>query len=225
MTETKNQNHQETSSIEWRTSSSLVPYEQAIQEMEKRVEAILNGNAPELVWLLEHPPLYTLGTGTKDGDILNIGNIPAIQTGRGGRTTYHGPGQRVVYLMLDLRKRLTTNGKPDLRAYVSALENWIIDSLHSFNIDGQVDPENVGVWVNGPHKTQDKIAAIGIRVRKWVTYHGIAINVHPNLSHYKGIVPCGLHQRGVTSFEKLGVNISISKVDQLLKNRFSTYFG
>ena len=221
--QTKLSSQLNTPTIEWRVSPDLVPYEEALKAMEARVDAIAQGSAPELIWLLEHPPLYTLGTGTREGDVLGHNHIPVIETGRGGRSTYHGPGQRVVYLMLDLKKRSGETG-PDLRAYVKSLENWVISTLAKFDIKAHIDPDNVGVWVDGPNGTQDKIAAIGIRIRKWVTFHGIAINVSPNLDHYNGIVPCGLTHRGVTSFKKLGVKSSMAKLDETLKKTFDDNF-
>lgn len=209
--------------IEWRLSKELVPYKEALEVMEARVDAIARSEATEMVWLLEHPPLYTLGTSTKEGDLLQRGAIPVYESGRGGRSTYHGPGQRVVYVMLDLKRRAGPKG-PDIRAYVKSLEDWVITTLSDFQIPAHIDPDNVGVWVNTPNGSQDKIAAIGIRVRKWVTFHGIAINVAPNLNHYQGIIPCGLAQRGVTSFEKLGVKANLEEIDRVLKKRFDSVF-
>jgi lipoyl(octanoyl) transferase len=192
--------------------------------MEGRVEAIRAGAAPELVWLLEHPPLYTAGTSAKPEDLIEP-RFPVHQTGRGGQFTYHGPGQRVAYVMLDLSRR-----KPDVRAFVVALEEWIIRTLATFGVEGERRDDRIGVWVRRPDKGdgfEDKIAAIGIRVRKWVTLHGIAINVHPELSHFSGIVPCGVSERryGVTSLADLGLTASLAELDRALRHEFEGLFG
>ena len=205
--------------IDWRISQDLVPYGEAVAMMEQRVADMAASHEGELVWCLEHPPLYTTGTGTKVGDVLEDTQIPVFTTGRGGRSTYHGPGQRVVYLMLDLNRR----GK-DVRQYVQNLESWLIAVLAHFGIQGHLDSGNVGVWVKTPDKVDKKIAALGIRVRRWVTYHGIALNVHPNLSHFEGIIPCGIADKGVTSFHDQGVYVSLGQVDAVLKDTFSAYF-
>jgi lipoyl(octanoyl) transferase len=218
-----------TAPVEWRISDGLTDYAQAVAEMEKRADAIAAGKAPEQVWLLEHPPLYTAGTSSKDGD-LREARFPVHKTGRGGQFTYHGPGQRVAYVMLDLRRR-----RQDVRAYVAALESWIIATLGAFNIKGECREERVGVWVKRPEKplglngegAEDKIAAIGVRLRHWVSFHGIALNIEPDLSHFEGIVPCGISAAhlGVTSFAGLGLIVSMSEVDMLLRHEFEAIFG
>ena len=187
--------------------------------MEARVAAIRGRTAPELAWLLEHPPLYTAGTSAKDSDLLDGGRFPVYETGRGGEHTYHGPGQRVVYVMLDLKKR-----ELDVRAYVKALEEWIIRSLNRLGVKGERREGRVGIWVDRGQGQEDKVAALGVRVRRWVTYHGISINVAPDLSHYTGIVPCGIAQHGVTSLADLGVTDDIKKLDTALKDSFMEVF-
>jgi lipoyl(octanoyl) transferase len=196
--------------IEWKTSSGLVPYKEALATMEQRVEAICAHVAPELVWLVEHPPLYTAGTSAKRSDLLDTKRFPVYETGRGGQYTYHGPGQRVVYVMIDIAKR-----DRDVRAFVSALEQWIIDTLFSLGIKGERRCNRVGIWVSHEGRDQ-KIAALGVRLRRWVSFHGIAINVNPILSHFDGIVPCGLSAYGVTSCQALGVTMSLSDLDEAL---------
>ena len=210
--------------VEWRVSEAPVPYEAAIAAMDWRVAAITAGDAPEQVWLLEHPPLYTAGTSARPQDLIEA-RFPVHQTGRGGQFTYHGPGQRVAYVMLDLNRR-----KPDVRAFVATLEQWIIDTLAAFNVRGERRDDRIGVWVRRPEKGEgyeDKIAAIGIRVRKWVTLHGIALNVEPDLSHFAGIVPCGVAERryGVTSLADLGLPASMAEVDMMLRREFEGLFG
>jgi lipoyl(octanoyl) transferase len=210
--------------VEWRVSGAPVTYEQALAAMDERVAAIALGEAAELVWLLEHPPLYTAGTSARPEDLVEA-RFPVHQTGRGGQFTYHGPGQRVAYVMLDLNRR-----QPDVRAYVAALEEWIIRTLAAFNVRGERREDRVGVWVRRPEKGEgfeDKIAAIGIRVRKWVTLHGIAINVEPELSHFTGIVPCGVAEKryGVTSLADLGLPVSMAEVDIALRQEFEGVFG
>lgn len=201
--------------VDWRVSSHPVPYEEAVTAMEGRVRAIRGGEAPEMVWLLEHPPLYTAGTSAKRTDLLNARGLPVHETGRGGQYTYHGPGQRIAYVMVDLGKR----GR-DVRAFVTALEQWVIDTLGVFHIKGERRCGRVGIWVN--HNGEDqKIAALGIRLRRWVSFHGIAINVNPDLSHFQGIVPCGLSQYGVTSCEALGVSLSLDEVDEALRAQWA----
>ncbi|NCP62473.1 MAG: lipoyl(octanoyl) transferase LipB [Alphaproteobacteria bacterium] len=210
----------------WVTATDLVPYEDAVSTMKARVKAIQEGNESELLWALEHPSLYTLGTGAKREDILDD-SLPSFETGRGGEVTYHGPGQRVVYTMLDLNKRTK-----DLRAYVWSLEEWLLLALKELGIGACRRDGRVGLWV--PEKKalttatgeplDHKIAAIGVRVSKWVTFHGLALNVHPDLSHFKGIVPCGIRGHGVTSLHKLGVNVKLDEVDQVLKKTFSKVF-
>jgi lipoyl(octanoyl) transferase len=209
---------------EWRVSDAPVAYEAALDTMDERVAEIVSGAAPELVWLLEHPSLYTAGTSAKPEDLVEA-RFPVHQTGRGGQFTYHGPGQRVAYAMLDLNRRT-----PDVRAYVAALEEWIIRTLATFNVRGERREDRVGVWVRRPDKGpgfEDKIAAIGIRVRKWVTLHGIAINVEPELAHFTGIVPCGVSEQryGVTSLADLGLPVSMAEVDMMLRREFETVFG
>ncbi|MCC7305767.1 MAG: lipoyl(octanoyl) transferase LipB [Alphaproteobacteria bacterium] len=204
--------------MEWKTSAEPVPYEDALAFMDARVEGIHKGNEPECIWLLEHPPLYTAGTSAKDTDLLNP-RFPVYKTGRGGEYTYHGPGQRVAYVMLDLKKRQQT---PDLKQYVCNLQNWIIKSLKAFDIHGECRDGRVGVWVDTP-QGEKKIAAIGVRIRHWITLHGISINVNPDLSHYSGIVPCGISDHGVTSLSDLGLPADMKQVDMELKKNFSVF--
>ena len=210
--------------VEWRSAATAVPYEAAVSLMESRALDIVAGRAVELVWLLEHPPLYTSGTGAKPGEVIEA-RFPVHQTGRGGQTTYHGPGQRVVYAMLDLKRR-----GPDLRRYVATLEEWIIRTLAAFNVRGERRDDRIGVWVRRPEKgkaREDKIAALGIRVKQWVTMHGIAINVDPDLSHFAGIVPCGVSSQshGVTSLAELGLTATMEDVDAALRREFEILFG
>ncbi len=213
--------------VDWLTSSGLVDYDVAISEMEARVGAIREGRASEAVWLLEHPPLYTAGTSADPADLKQPDRFPVYQTRRGGQYTYHGPGQRVVYAMLDVGAR----GK-DVRKYVQSLENWIIAALAEFNVVGEMRDGRVGVWVARPEKPplpdgtvrEDKIAAIGIRMRRWVSYHGISINVEPELSHFQGIVPCGVTDHGVTSLADLGLPVEMADLDVALKRTFPTFF-
>ena len=205
----------------WLISAEPVDYETAVAEMESRVAAIREGGAPELVWLLEHSPLYTAGTSARPEDLLNAGGLPVYQTGRGGQYTWHGPGQRVAYVMLDLQRR-----GADLRAYVRNLEEWIIRTLARFNVTGERREGRVGIWVARGGGREDKIAAIGVRVRRWVTYHGIAINVEPDLSHYGGIVPCGIadEKLGVTSLVDLGLPVTMEDLDNALMATFGEVF-
>ncbi|MBY0381422.1 MAG: lipoyl(octanoyl) transferase LipB [Xanthobacteraceae bacterium] len=210
--------------VEWRISDSPLDYQMALTEMEARAAAIADGSAPELVWLLEHPPLYTAGTSARDGDLLDP-RFPVFTTGRGGQFTYHGPGQRVVYLMLDLKRR-----RPDVRAYIANLEELIIRTLAAFNVRGERREDRVGVWVARPDKGaghEDKIAAIGVRLKRWVSLHGIAINVEPELLHFSGIVPCGVGdpRYGVTSLVDLGLPVTMQDVDIALKQAFAELFG
>lgn len=208
---------------EWRISDAPVPYEVAVREMEERVAAIAEGRAPELVWLLEHPPLYTAGTSAEERDLVDPDRFPVFQSGRGGQYTYHGPGQRVAYVMLDLKRRT-----PDVRAFVGDLERWLIATLAEFNVTGELREGRVGVWVRRPEKgltAEDKIAAIGVRIRKWVTFHGVSLNVDPELDHFTGIVPCGISQHGVTSLADLGITATMSDVDIALKRKFGEVFG
>ena len=205
---------QKSNDLEWKISEGLTPYLPAIAEMEAQVEDIIAGKASELVWLVEHPPLYTAGTSAKSGDLLSS-NFPLYNTGRGGQITYHGPNQRVVYVMLDLKRR----GAMDIRAFVQNLENWLIATLAEFGVHGFTREGRVGVWVDDKG-AEKKIAAIGIRVRKWVTFHGVALNVNPDLSHYAGIVPCGIRGFGVTSLHQMGITATMSEVDKVLKEKF-----
>jgi lipoyl(octanoyl) transferase len=209
--------------VEWAVEEAFVGYDDAVAEMEARVAAIAQGRAPERVWLVEHPPLYTAGTSSRDEDLVDPGRFPVFRSGRGGQFTYHGPGQRVAYVMLDLNRRT-----PDVRRYVTALEAWLIRALGEFNVRGERREDRIGVWVRRPEKgpgTEDKIAAIGIRVRRWVTYHGISLNVEPDLSHFSGIVPCGVSQHGVTSLVDLGIPIAMPEVDAVLRGAFGPIFG
>lgn len=209
---------------EWRVEPGLLSYERALAGMEARAAAIAAGQATELVWLVEHPPLYTAGTSAGDAELLDA-RFPVYRTGRGGQMTYHGPGQRVVYLMLDLKRR-----RPDVRAYVATLEEWIIRTLFTFNVRGERREDRVGVWVRRPElgtQREDKIAAIGIRLKRWVSLHGIAINVDPDLSHFSGIVPCGVREQnyGVTSLVDLGLPVTMEDVDVALRAEFGALFG
>ena len=211
-------------SVEWRVSDRPVDYLEAVAAMEARAAAIAAGEAGELIWLLEHPPLYTSGTSGKTGDLLDR-RFPLFVSGRGGQLTYHGPGQRVAYAMLDLKRR-----QPDVRAYVAALEEWIIRTLAAFNVRGERREDRVGVWVRRPDKgagNEDKIAAIGVRLKRWVSFHGIAINVEPDLSHFSAIVPCGVAdiRYGVTSLVDLGHPVGLSDVDIALRGGFEEIFG
>lgn len=208
--------------VQWIISKDLVPYPLALEAMRTRAAAIAAGTAQEAVWLLEHPPLYTAGTSALPQDLLSD-RFPVFDAGRGGQYTYHGPGQRVAYIMLDLTQR----GR-DIRCLVQGLENWVIDTLKRHNITGERREGRIGVWVKRPDKgtlSEDKIAAIGVRVSKWVTFHGISLNVMPDLGHYGGIVPCGITDQGVTSFEDLGQLVSMPEVDSSLRASFESYFG
>ena len=219
----------EASLVEWRVSDGLVPYTDAVAFMEARADAIAAGTAGELVWLLEHPPLYTAGTSAREGDLLEV-RFPVHKSGRGGQFTYHGPGQRIAYVMLDLNRR-----NPDLRAFVCSLEAWLIAALAAFNVKGERRSDRIGVWVArldkprgaGGEIGEDKIAAIGIRVRRWVSFHGIALNVAPDLTHFAGIVPCGIAAAhfGVTSLLDLGVLAGMNEVDAALRTTFAPIFG
>jgi lipoyl(octanoyl) transferase len=215
--------------VEWVESEGLTDYGAAVAEMETRAEAIAKGNAGERIWLIQHPPLYTAGTST-DWQHLRLHHLPVHASGRGGQLTYHGPGQRVAYVMLDLRRR-----RQDLRAFVMALEDWIIATLSGFNVEGERRSDRIGVWVKRPDKpagidgscAEDKIAAIGIRVRQWVSFHGIALNIDPDLSQFDGIVPCGIAAAhfGVTSFKELGLRVRMPNVDLVLRRKFENLFG
>lgn len=209
--------------VEWMISDTLVDYDSAVAEMEAHVDAISQGIAEERVWLLEHPPLYTAGTSANDEDLIAPDRFPVFKTGRGGQHTYHGPGQRVAYVMLDLKRR-----RQDVRAFVAALEAWIINALWQYHVRGERREDRVGVWVKRPDRgrdVEDKIAAIGIRVRKWVTFHGISFNVDPDLEHFSGIVPCGIQQHGVTSLVDLGLPVSLPENDAVLRTEFEKIFG
>jgi lipoyl(octanoyl) transferase len=210
--------------VEWRISDALVAYPDALAEMEDRAAAIADGTAGEQIWLLEHPPIYTAGTSAKDEDLIDA-RFPVYRTGRGGQFTYHGPGQRVAYAMLDLKRR-----KPDVRAYVRDLEEWLIQALAELGVTGERRDGRVGIWVQrGPTSTsngrEDKIAALGVRIKRWVSFHGVALNVDPDLSHFAGIVPCGVKAHGVTSLADLGIVASMADVDVALKRGFSKIFG
>jgi lipoyl(octanoyl) transferase len=210
--------------VAWRISDEPIPYPDAVAFMEARAAAIAAGEAPELVWLLEHPPLYTSGTSGRAGDLLDP-RFPLFATGRGGQVTYHGPGQRIAYVMLDLKRR-----RPDVRAYVASLEQWIIRTLAAFNVRGERREDRVGVWVRRPDKGsghEDKIAAIGVRLKRWVSFHGIAINVEPELKHFAAIIPCGVSDPrfGVTSLVDLGHPVGMTDVDIALRQTFEGLFG
>jgi lipoyl(octanoyl) transferase len=209
---------------EWLVSDGLTPYDTALQVMDERAGAIAEGTAPELIWLIEHPPLYTAGTSARPADLIEA-RFPVHTTGRGGQFTYHGPGQRVVYVMLDLKRRA-----PDIRRFVATLEEWIIRTLSDFNVRGERREDRVGVWVRRPERgdgREDKIAAIGIRVKRWVSLHGLALNVDPDLSHFSGIVSCGVSDAhyGVTSLVDLGLLVSMPEVDMTLRREFEPLFG
>ena len=214
--------------VEWITTDGLTPYEDALALMEDRVAGIIAGTAAECIWLLEHPPLYTAGTSAKRADLVDPDRFPVYDARRGGEYTYHGPGQRVIYVMLDVGKR-----GHDVRAFVKDLEDWVIATLDTFNIKGEIREGRVGVWVERPEKPQnpdgsvaeDKIAAIGIRLRKWVSFHGISINVEPDLSHFEGIVPCGIRDHGVTSLIDLGLPVEMGDLDTALKQTFQNVFS
>jgi lipoyl(octanoyl) transferase len=214
--------------VEWRVEPGLTGYKEALAVMEARADAIRSGGAGELVWLVEHPPLYTAGTSARAEDLIEPDRFPVFSAGRGGEYTYHGPGQRVAYVMLDLKRR-----REDVRAFVAALERWIIETLAAFNVRGERREDRVGVWVVRPDRppmpdgspAEDKIAAIGIRLRRWVSFHGIAINVEPDLSHFSGIVPCGVADHGITSLVDLGLPVAMADLDIALKAAFEKLFG
>ncbi|WP_026371487.1 MULTISPECIES: lipoyl(octanoyl) transferase LipB [unclassified Rhizobium] len=213
--------------VRWRIADGLVPYEEAVENMEREVAAIADGG-DELVWLVEHPPLYTAGTSADAKDLVQPDRFPVFATGRGGEYTYHGPGQRVAYVMLDLKRR-----RQDVRAFVAALEEVVIRTLDSMNVRGERREDRVGVWVRRPDKAalpdgtmaEDKIAALGIRLRKWVTFHGLSLNVEPDLDHFSGIVPCGISAHGVTSLVDLGLPVMMTDVDIRLRQAFESVFG
>ncbi len=205
-------------SVDWQIEPGLVAYPDAVRFMEQRVEAIAGGRTAELVWLVEHPPIYTAGTSAKDDDLLDA-RFPVFRTGRGGQFTYHGPGQRVAYVMLDLKRR-----NSDVRGFVRDLEEWLIRTLARFGVKGERREGRVGIWVMRPDAGEDKIAAIGVRVRRWVTFHGIALNVSPDLAHFGGIVPCGIRGHGVTSLAALGMDAAMADVDEALRDAFRRVF-
>lgn len=205
--------------VEWRISAGLVPYPEALAAMEERVTAIREGTAPELVWLVEHPPLYTAGTSADPGELLDGQRFPVYAAGRGGRYTYHGPGQRIAYLMLDLKRR-----GGDVRRYVHQLEELAIRTLAEFGVRGERRDGRIGIWVVLGSGREAKIGAIGVRVRRWVSYHGLAINVRPDLSHFQGIVPCGISEYGVTSLAELGVSAGFADFDAALRRSFVALF-
>ncbi len=206
--------------MQWQVSHAPVPYDKALLDMADRVDQIQRGVAEELVWLLEHPAIYTAGASAKESDLLDRTKLPVYKTDRGGQYTYHGPGQRIVYLMLDLNKR-----KTDVRFYVQLLQDWIIKTLADFDIKGAPREGRVGVWVQTPDGKEAKIAALGVRIQKWVTQHGISININPDLKNYKGIVPCGVSEYGVTSMAALGVKASLNDVDKQLVDNFKYFFS
>ncbi|MCP8893512.1 lipoyl(octanoyl) transferase LipB [Shinella daejeonensis] len=214
--------------VRWRVARHLVPYDSAVETMEREAGAIARGEADELVWLVEHPPLYTAGTSADPADLVSPYRFPVFSTGRGGEYTYHGPGQRVVYVMLDLKRR-----RPDVRAFVAGLEAVVIDALASMNVRGERREDRVGVWVRRPDRpplpdgspAEDKIAAIGIRLRRWVSFHGFSLNVDPDLEHFSGIVPCGIRGYGVTSLVDLGLPVMTSDVDMRIRTAFERTFG
>jgi lipoyl(octanoyl) transferase len=207
--------------IDWTIGEGRVPYAEAVERMETRVDAIHRNRAAEQVWLLEHPPLYTAGTSAKDSDLI-AARFPVFRTGRGGQYTYHGPGQRVAYVMLDLKRR-----KNDVRLFVRDLEEWLIRALAEFNVKGERKTGRIGIWVTHADGSEDKIAAIGVRIRHWVTFHGVSLNIDPELEHFSGIVPCGISDErfGVTSLAALGLPVSMADVDVALKRAFEQVFG
>jgi lipoyl(octanoyl) transferase len=210
---------QDAAPVGWAVSAGLVPYPEAVAAMEARATAIAEGTAGELVWLLEHPPLYTAGVSAKDADLVEPDRFPVFRSGRGGQFTYHGPGQRVAYVMLDLTQR-----RQDVRAFVAALESWIIGALARLGVEGGLREGRVGVWVERPGR-EDKIAAVGVKLRRWVSFHGMALNVAPDLGHFSGIVPCGVTEHGVTSLADLGLAASMAQADAALLASFREVFG
>ena len=206
--------------VEWKTTNSLVPYKGSVEAMEQRVAAIRTGAARELVWLLEHPAIYTRGTSANEDELLRTPRFPVFDTGRGGRYTYHGPGQRVIYIMLDLSLRGS-----DVRSYVSGLEQWLIDTLADFGLNAERRPGRVGIWMPRKGGSDLKIGAIGVRVRRWVSFHGVSLNVEPDLEHYSDIVPCGVRDQGITSIADLGLTLKMSEIDSALRHNFEKQFG
>lgn len=217
MTESKLYNDK---AVDWRVSDGLIAYPEAVKVMEDRAKDIAAGEANEMVWLLEHPPLYSAGTSAKDTDLVDPAKFDVFESGRGGQYTYHGPGQRVAYVMLDLRRR----GR-DVSAFVRGLEQWIIETLGDFDVMTERRCGRVGVWVTHEDGREEKIAAIGVRLKKWVSFHGISINVSPDLSHFEGIIPCGIQEHGVTSLAALGKTADMTALDVALRRNFETLFG
>ncbi|MGE4480763.1 lipoyl(octanoyl) transferase LipB [Acidocella sp.] len=209
----------------WEISPGLTDYESALAHMRARVEAIHAGEAAELVWLVQHPPLYTQGTSAKPEDLQDATRFPTYKAGRGGQWTYHGPGQRVAYVMLDLSRPHGSVPARDVRGYVAGLEHWVIETLRAFGVKGEIREGRVGIWVVRPDGREEKIGAIGVRVSHWVSWHGLALNVAPELSHFTGIVPCGISEHGVTSLQALGVKASMADVDAALRHNWSKIFG
>jgi lipoyl(octanoyl) transferase len=203
--------------IEWKIDKEEISLEEAVKFMEKRNRDIIEKKANNLIWLTSHPSLYTAGISAKDGDLLNP-KIPVFKTNRGGKYTYHGPGMQIIYIMIDLKELFSPN-KPDISKFINLLENWLINSLDKFGIKGQIRKDRVGIWVEN-NNSEEKIAAIGIKLKKWVTYHGIAININPNLEYFNEIIPCGIKEFGVTSMEKLGVKIDKEKFQKILQEEF-----
>ncbi len=208
--------------MEWKISTEPIDYLDAMDFMESRVQVIIEGKKDNLVWLLEHNSVYTAGTSADNNDLITPDKFPVHQTGRGGEYTYHGIGQRIAYVMIDLRKQY--EGKPDLKKYVYDLEQWIILTLQHFGIKGERQKNRIGIWIIDDNGNENKIAALGIRVRKWVAFHGIAININPDLEHFNGIVPCGIKNYGVTSLEKRGIETSMNEVNAVLKRKFGEVF-
>ncbi len=212
--------------IEWVVSSGLTDYAMAVEVMQARAAAIRAGSAGEQVWLVEHPPIYTGGTSARESDVLGNASIPTLRTGRGGQWTYHGPGQRIAYVMLDLTRAHGMVPARDVRGFVAALERWLILTLAMFGIHGETRDGRVGIWVVDPMtQRESKIAAIGVRVSRWVSFHGVALNVAPDLDHYQGIIPCGIRQHGVTSMAALGVRADMAQIDAALRVQFGRVFG
>ena len=209
--------------VAFRATLAPVEYPAAVADMEARVAAIAQGTQPDLLWLVEHPPVYTADTSADPSDLLTPARFPVFKTGRGGQFTYHGPGQRVGYVLLDLKRR--AQPAPDIRCFVNALEEWLIRTLAVFGVKGERRDGRVGIWVQHPDGREDKIGALGVRVRRWVTFHGVSLNVNPDLSHFSGIVPCGVRQHGVTSLHALGVKTSMAEVDRVLAAEFSAVFN
>jgi lipoyl(octanoyl) transferase len=209
---------------EWQTAPGLTDYEGAVAAMQSRIAGIHGGTEPEKIWLVEHPPLYTAGTSARPEDLQSSARFPTYQAGRGGQWTYHGPGQRVVYLMLDLKRPHGKVPPRDVRAFVQGLEAWMINTLAEFGIKGELRDGRVGIWVvdGGQEK---KIGAVGVRVSRWVSWHGLALNVNPELEHFSGIVPCGIREHGVTSLADLGVNVTMAELDEALQRQFGRIFG